>query len=675
MKKEASDPDARLVQLRESISPDGISVERSWATEWAKVRNLKIIPNHILADDVVLVPIELVAPNAYHENFRKIDYLKALPNGWSRDEPRAELALRRLKRIALLDFMLTVKAKHRRVEPAKAHIWVRRVQYLVLAARVALSFEKKVSNKKSLCPDGSPIFRDLTPVEFDLLRAEVPSLFHTFGSRLNALFGAGVFDDWPANDVAGIQYARVPIKPLSDGAFSEILKASFFLGKIQGDLEQCYLYLSKFGEDGAVNAATRNNQLEMLRNWRGTLLEPGMPFPYSFDLRSGRSIQPMLTHWPVQSLRGLKSFLRLCQTANLQIVATETAARSSELKLLPRSPIKQINGRSVLVGSTFKESEALNGTPRHWPLTKHAVNAVARQRCLLNTMASPSPYLWTSWSTSGTGLAKIEGGMRTFGKSVRLLNGVPLDEIDGVISPHRFRKTMSRLVGLALEGASGVLYDVLGHSDIETTLGYMLSDPEFQDDAEQVRHEVRNVRRKEVMQELDSCGGPAAQSLRFTRDELRARSVSEDLGDYDIELLSTLLPTLEQVGPNRYCTAESRQTGLCSKVAGQRDIAACSSSCLYRLERAAAKKDLKDAVQVALELLSGEVNQGLRSFYQGQIISNLGPFEDMIDDFLDDPRLVHALKDRVSEDFTNLPSTVRSKLGQILEADCKRGGR
>ncbi len=106
---------------------------------------------------------------------------------------------------------------------------------------------------------------------------------------------------------------------------------------------------------------------------------------------------------------------------------------------------------------------------------------------------------------------------------------------------------------------------------------------------------------------------------------------------------------------------------------GQRDIAACSASCLYRLERAAAKKDLKDAIHVALELLSGEVNVGLRLFYQGQIISNLSPFEDMIDDFLGDPRLAHALKGRAPEDFTNLPSLVRSKLGQLLESACERG--
>ena len=402
--------------------------------------------------------------------------------------------------------------------------------------------------------------------------------------------------------------------------------------------------------------------------WRGKVLRPGFAFPYRFGLPGEKREEKIFQAWPVDTLDGVKSLLWLCQSANVQILSIATAGRASELGALGRDPLVRLNGDDLLGGVTFKETDAPLGSNRQWPLSHHAVEAVRRQQSLLGTLGETGPRLWCTGSNNTTGVLNPYFGIRKFGESVSTHENITLGHIDGGLSPHRYRKTMSRLVGLALEGASGVLYDVLGHTDMDVTLGYMLADPEFQEDADCVRREVQNVRRKEIAAELDECGGPAAHGLRIARDELRARGIREDLGDDDPELLLALFPTLQQVGPHRYCTADGKQKGLCSKIIGVRDVGACNARCLFRLERAAARKDRKDAIDSALDFLSGDVNVGMRVFYQGQIIANLAPFEETLDDFTEDARLYTALQDCDPHLLNPLPEATRGRLDHILGA-------
>ncbi|MEM6656641.1 MAG: hypothetical protein AAF625_01025 [Pseudomonadota bacterium] len=208
--------------------------------------------------------------------------------------------------------------------------------------------------------------------------------------------------------------------------------------------------------------------------------------------------------------------------------------------------------------------------------------------------------------------------------------------------------------------------DVLGHTDMDVTLGYMLSDAEFQADAEKVRQEHKHLLRVRIVNEIDECGGPSAPRIRVARDELRARGIREDLGDDDPELLLAVLPNIQQVGPERYCTAGDMENGLCSKFTGQRDVGACNSSCIFRLEMAASRQDRKEAIRNALQLLSGDVGRGIRVFFQSQIIGNLSVFESTIDEFLDDKRFKAALFDCEKRLFAPLPPSTREKLAQLV---------
>lgn len=105
-----------------------------------------------------------------------------------------------------------------------------------------------------------------------------------------------------------------------------------------------------------------------------------------------------------------------------------------------------------------------------------------------------------------------------------------------------------------------------------------------------MRREVQHVRPKQIAEELDECGGPAAPGLRIGLDELRARGGREDLGDADPEIFAAQLPTFAAGRAEALCTADYKQKGLSWKVTGQRDVGACNGSYMSRVERAAAAR-------------------------------------------------------------------------------------
>ena len=648
---------------------DDLKSENIWTMPWGDIAHLQILPGYKLDDDLIVVPEEWVPLNKRHLGKRTIDFSKAVPAGWSRDDQKSEMAIRRLKRICFLDLTQTVSSKRGRSSPCQPLTWVSKSKLLLNVAKDALLMQDRRPADPSCCSDGGPIFQNLTPEMFAILRSQHKNFFQMNVARLNGLKRSDRFDDWPAIDVPSYRFDQEVIRPFSDAALTQILRACFFLGDIQEDLENCWREISSIKAD--ANGRTSKRFLEpykksVLAEWHGRILHPGFHFPFAFNVTSTDRKSEAIKSWPLKTPSSIHSFLRLCQAANAQIVHLAMAGRVGELISLQREPLEVFNGNGLLNGFTFKQNGSLTGVQRQWPIPTFAVEAIRRQTRLLTTMEHLGAGLWMLNHNNKSGSAALDSVMTHFGKRVQLLDGRTLEDVDNLLTSHRFRKTMARLVGLTLEGASGVLYDVLGHTNMDVTLGYMLSDPEFQADADLVRREVQAVRRKEIAAELDDCGGLAAESIREARDELRARGIHEDLGEDNVELLVTIMPALQQVGPNRFCTATSKDKGLCSKVTGQRDVGACSSSCMYRLERAVARKDAKDAIHSALDLIVTEKNIGTRAFYHGQIVAKIAVFDGLLDEFTGDPRLVQAFEGCDRKIFANLrPETLKKLLAQV----------
>ena len=666
-------PDLQAADLsgnNDSEQPE-IDLSKVWSLPWESVASLQFSPNYSLADDVIAIPKEWLPPNGRQRSKYTVDFLRGVPDSWPRDDPRTEMALRRLKRLCYLDLTQTVHTRRGRSRPSKPHTWIARCKLLLNASKSALLLQEIKPAVRTTCPDGLPIFQCLTSEMFGSLRKQHKNFFRMNVARLNGLAESGAFDDWPAFDIAVQRCEEKPSQPFSDQAFTEIIRACIFLAEIQEDLEACWSKISAITSDGEGRTSERFVEpfkKSLLYNWRGKVLRPGFRFAFQFDVSSSRRRSETVERWPLATVDSVHSLLRLCQVANAQIVHLTMAGRVGELISLKRGSLEPFEGGASIRGLTFKTNSSVGGITREWPLPSFAVEAVCRQETLSRTLGSKGQSLWVLNNNNRSGGASLDRSMTQFGQRVRLSNGVKLSSLAGTLNSRRYRKTMARLVGLALEGASGILSDLFGHRDRDVTLGYLLSDQEFQAEADLVREEVQAVRKREISKELSECGGNAARTLRVTRDEMRARGIREDFGRDDTELLISLMPTLQQVGPNRYCIAELKDIGLCSKVAGQRDVGACSSSCMYRLERAAAHKDRKDAICVALEALSHGGNKGVRVFYQNQIIAKLSAFDTLIDSFEEDERFVPAFGDFDHRTIDQVPPSIRRKFCKLIGA-------
>lgn len=663
---------AALSEHRRIHATGPVPLDRIWTLPWANIADIKVFKDCVFADDVWVIPTAMVSAGNQAANARTVNFAKAVPSEWLRDDLRTENLIRRLKRIAFLNFTQTVPGLRQRLKPAQPNIWVKHTNLLFNAARDASVMTDRTPVAKTACPDGDPVFSSLPPEAFDRLREIHPTFFQACIQRLNALFNAGLFDDWPAGDIGVQKPESTVILPISDTAFTEILRATSFLAQIQPDLEACYAEISGITADEKGWTSYKNvrpYRNQCLAVWSGKIVYPGLTFQFPLDIDGENKTIQRFNAWPVHTLNGVKSLLWLCQAANAIIVNTATGGRVSEMRTLSRDPLTRFNGMEGLTGLTFKESEDPKGSTRHWPLPRQAVEAIQRQQSLLTTLGYLGDYLWAPGHNNTTGVANVDHLISSFGRRVHTLDGTPFGDLDGTISPHRFRKTMSRLAGLALEGASEVLYTVLGHSDIDVTLGYMLSDPEFRQDADKVRREVQDVRRKHIISESEDCGGPAAETLRAAKAELLQKAHKLGVDPDDPEVFRTILPFIEKVRDDVFCTSDSKQKGLCSKVTGKRDMGACSAICIFRLEMAAASQRNQQAIEQAIKMLSiDHIYAGARPFYQSQILANLATFPKTIDAFANDNRLRQALLDCDPRHFDPLPLQTRDKLIAYMEA-------
>jgi hypothetical protein len=84
---------------------------------------------------------------------------------------------------------------------------------------------------------------------------------------------------------------------------------------------------------------------------------------------------------------------------------------------------------------------------------------------------------------------------------------------DGGMNPHRFRKTLARIVALALVHAPKILMDVFGHRDEQMTImRYILSDPGILSEVQQVVREMLILKGVEAINKADEVQGPAQRS-------------------------------------------------------------------------------------------------------------------------------------------------------------------
>jgi hypothetical protein len=448
-----------------------------------------------------------------------------------------------------------------------------------------------------------------------------------------------------------------PYLPLPDNLVAELgWRCSWFLRYCEPVIVKCakevIAELQKLSRNGGSQLHTYQSRaskyvIKFLSTYEWKL-EDGTPLdevPFSLDFSGAGNHEPFC--WPPRNLVQVKSLLGLAQSMHLAIALLLMAGRISEILSLNSNDYatETLRKEALVDGKTYKGSDSNQGQSRDWPMPEILALGLERQKDLASfllklSLAGKHEEVNGAEVTDGMWLGIRSKETVTAGYNHMLEQLIKIlgltDLLDNTnIHAHRFRKTIARLMALAIVGAPKIVMDFFGHESIEMTLGYMLTDPLIRLEMEQVAKAQTIMFAKEAIADIDNCGGAAAAKLRAAIDEQRAR-LGAELGEDDISGLAdtfTLSGTQWMlVRPGVICTKLPQQSGPCNASQGQPDAARCKSYCNHRLEMSILKQDVDACIRIAVkEIKRAEMceDEIAVEAWQGQVLANLERFPDL----------------------------------------------
>lgn len=385
--------------------------------------------------------------------------------------------------------------------------------------------------------------------------------------------------------------------------------------------------------------------------------------------RGGNGSDPYA--WPPHYWEHLMALGVTLQSAHLWIALLAMGGRISEIAALKRDCIEWArDGKSYANGKTFKLSANLSGTERSWPAPEVLVQALAQQTRLVlaweqiarifkdeiqedgENLVAEGEHLWASLGMGGK--FDPEEQLLNFGQSLEMLaKRIGLKPKPGGknLHPHRFRKTIARLAGIAIVDSPRVLMQLLGHKDISMTLGYILTDKALQVEIDQVARELRIMRCQDVLDDIHAAlhtpeapkygghGGGAApfltEAVKTHEEELhRSGQVWDANSSYELSLILTGNGQYFRLTkPGVICLKESREAGPCT----------CDSTCVNRIEEKTARRDVRKVIPILID-------EGKRALAENQLLlvadkvqqinEEILRFDDIKDEFGDHPDVI-----------------------------------
>ncbi|MGA4196572.1 hypothetical protein ACI2VG_05745 [Ralstonia nicotianae] len=493
---------------------------------------------------------------------------------------------------------------------------------------------------------------------------------------------------------------RDPHRPLPDDYVAEMGARGFWLiFDIAPNLFKIGESLLKIWKDTdrpdfaavTVRDARRVAVRELLRTyeWRdreGRPLEES-PFPLVLRKKKGFGVdknapkEAVEQRWPPRTYLDFMALLGAVQSAHLFICFMSLGARRSEILSLERTCVAYaVDGRPYANGLTFKFVERHEGEMRDWLLPHAAVIAIEQQVRLVNlgeqvgvltpkrtleggVPASAATHLWGQFSASASA-SDATLPLNYVGKALlgyaRILG---MDSKPGGqrLRTHRFRKTLARLVALALNQAPRLLMEVFGHEAIETTLYYILTDKELRSEIETVARELRVMRAKEVVEKMVDAdlagpsepaenyggyGGPAALAIH-NAIQVHIQQKHRLGADWDVasplelaELLTLQGKAWEQVRPGVLCTKFAGEAGPCNKSKGRPEPSKCHSKCAHRLEEGFLREDIDGAIRDSVNAFEQAIanDESLTAaHWAAQVRGHVPRFPDLRDKWMANP--------------------------------------
>jgi len=370
-----------------------------------------------------------------------------------------------------------------------------------------------------------------------------------------------------------------------------------------------------------------------------------LPFDLHFLTNHGA---PLL--WPPRTAGAVKSFLSILQSCHVVVLLLSLGSRSGETHSLRRTALVEGVVTSRVEGRTYKLVFREAGAVRDWPLPDLGAHAVKQQCRLADVIklegrrlspgSDSGDNLWVRFGHGEKGAVvgdELRNPMTSLVRSLTEYFGIQsLIGSDTRIHAHRFRKTLARLVALAVAGSPKILMDLFGHKTIEMTLSYILADKALRAEVEEVAKAQTLMFAEHAIENAHLNGGPAARALSEAVAAAKATKGEDEFGVDDIKQLAEVLTlggrTFQMVRPGVLCTKQIHQVGPCNKHIARPEPSRCRSTCLHRLEDAAIRDDVDGALKesvAAYEIASTDEDEMQCAVWAGQIRANLPRFEDV----------------------------------------------
>ena len=400
----------------------------------------------------------------------------------------------------------------------------------------------------------------------------------------------------------------------------------------------------------------------------------GRPLEPNFPLKTGARGKDKF-QFPPRSWQHLKILSATLQSAHLFLTLLASAGRIGEVDTLPRSCVTTArDGKDYVKGWTYKLSGNLFGDKRQWPAPTVLVQALGQQvrlsevwlRLPAKNIADGLPKeppshnaLWLSLGAAQT--ANAAEPISGLGDALRMLaERIGMDPKPGGINlhPHRLRKTIGRLAGIALFNSPTALKRLFGHKCIEMTLHYILCDKDIQTEAEAVLRELRIMNCAQALEDvrdaitsgtpLPAHSGAAASRMADAVKEHEARLAESGRvwsggSAYDLAYLLTARGKgWRFVQKDIICAKAPGEAGLCLKNRSEPNTSNCQSRCDNRIVLALARRDTDEIVRTYLNIcLQALEEEQFDSFYYSmvQLLKELDNFPDIKEKYLADPQL------------------------------------
>lgn len=413
-------------------------------------------------------------------------------------------------------------------------------------------------------------------------------------------------------------------------------------------------------EDKVINQ-TREGRDSVIAQWQwldeNGLLITDLGFEFNLKNRSsGIQIQ-----WPPSTFgQAMRLAHSLVKPAHLWMVLLGNGPRNSEAVAMRNDClVPATNGNFRVKGRTFKMS-GLNGGRETEVVVPEIIGQSILQQMRMARIVNldkglKSNALWIGETKPAVlNLSEmLNSYARTLGQ--RHLLG----EENPTCHEHRFRKTLARLVAVALTNSIMILKDCFGHADaVMTLLSYITSDPMIAQEVIKIQKELSIVMAVDVINDREAVGGPAAGPLRQRTEEFLKRigkSKLEPQDAYEFARRETFDGrSWMMIAPGILCTAPHDVTQVstpCAKGVNRHNPASCKTACDWQLLlKGYYVTQADDSVEYSLKNLQDAIDvddEASIAFWAGQAKAWLYRYDEVSEKWKDHPLVMaHAQRPR-----------------------------